>query len=159
MRHAVRIGVILVGAAACSCTSGGGSSDRDAGTPTVEQCERVTADTYVAGIEHTSTDGRVHVKILDALPAPPAAGDNTWTLQITGAPTSTRPIVEARSARRDLETSRSPDVTAKDPAAGVFEVQHLVFGVPGPWEVEVTVGADDGGPPAGVVTFTFCVDS
>lgn len=157
MRHAVTIASLLLGAAAC--TSSSAPSAPDAGTPTVEQCERVTADTYVAGLEHASADGRVHVKILDALPAPPAVGDNTWTIQVTGAPTAAPPHVVARSAARDLETSRSPDVTAGDAGNGVFRVEHLVLGVPGPWQIEVTVGDPDGGAPVGVVTFTFCVSS
>ena len=50
-------------------------------------------DEYVAGLMRAGKNGTVGVKLLDALPAPPAAGANEWEAQLVDA--SNAPLPDA----------------------------------------------------------------
>ena len=49
----------------------------------VEGEPQTPGDTYVAGLEKVGPAG-LKTRLLDALPAPPERGDNTWTLEVLG---------------------------------------------------------------------------
>jgi hypothetical protein len=151
---------------ACGLACGKGSSESatpDGGTPTEEQCSRLGGDVYVDGIEHASADGRLRVKILEAVPAPPGAGDNTWTVQLLdsygAAVTSAVPVVKVTNPSRGLEAPRSPVVTPVDPAKGTYRASPIVLGLTGPWQIDVSLGDHGDGGAASVASFSFCVEN
>lgn len=122
-----------------------------------ELCDRIQSDAYVAGVERASADGSFRVKILDAAPAPPAAGDNTWTVQLLGEVSAGAPRVSAARDGR-IGSAHVPTVTVVDGAPRVFRIGALLLGIPGRWEIALRPSADD---PRGdrVATFAFCVTS
>lgn len=148
--------VLLVG-----CKEDDAPPPRDPGVPTEEACDRTPADVYTAGIDHASTDGRLHVKILDATPAPPIVGDNTWTLQLvdgSGAPLVGKPpSLSVTNPARGLAAPRSPAVTLVDEPKAIYRVEKLFLGVVGVWRIEIGTSADAGA--SEVVHFDFCVTS
>jgi hypothetical protein len=151
-----RLAVLLCAMAGCAQEQAGAPSFDAGAKPPEVLCDRVASDVYTAGIEHASSDGSLHVKILDALPAPPSAGDNTWTVRLTdagGAPLgSATPTVEIVDSARGLSSVRSAVVTPVDAQNGVFRIEKIQLAITGPWDIAVAVGG-------GKAEFKFCVES
>lgn len=180
---------MLVALAASACSSKKSTTTPfDAGTTAPsDECSRTTSEVYYAGIDHASADGKLHVRIVDAVPAPPSGGDNTWTLALydgAGKPIGgvLPHVVASQPGRGGLGPSKLPTVTVLDANAGTVKVEHLDLALTGVWRVDVRVGdPDGGGAPSGggddagqatddagdtdagssveVASFTFCVET
>src|SRR4051812_42529725 len=84
------------GAAAMACAVGCGSpgpSDTGdssqtstSGAGQVSLCDSdPRVQTYALGLESKAQDGTVAVRFVDAQPAPPSKGNNTWTVEVVDA--------------------------------------------------------------------------
>ncbi len=159
---------LLAAALATGCgpaeTTGGAggqsSTSSSTGTPIEAACAkdaRVVA--YAVGVEAKATDGALSVRFMDASPAPPAKGHNTWTVQVLdgkGAPVNGAIIVtKGFMPDHNHGTSTTPLVTPKG-QDGTYEISPLVLFMPGVWEITFKVTAAGG--VAGSPMVTFCVD-
>lgn len=116
------------------------------------------AQVYTVGLSSSSDDGAVTITFVDADPAPPAKGNNTWTVKITDA--DGKPVSDAAIAT----TAYMPDHGHTSPItpkatpladAGTYEVTPVNLFMPGIWEVTLKVTPSGG--EAKDVLFTFCV--
>jgi hypothetical protein len=141
----------LVAAAGCS-----GGDDTTAGNV----CDEMGPyDSYSAGIVKVGEAGLLKVKLTDAVPAPPARGDNTWTVQILDAgdtPMSSGGITAVKPfmPHHGHGTNVTPEIGTMG-ADGSVEVQKIDFMMPGVWTV--TVGAEAMSQSDEAV-FAFCID-
>lgn len=132
--------------------------DSDGPGPVARDCALETrADEYTLGMIRAGD--RVQVAMLDAMPAPPSRGDNTWRVRVqdeSGAAMSGA-IVEVSSFMPDHQHGSSI-VTHVQPteAPGELVLDPVNFFMPGLWEVTLDLQLDDGSEDA--VVFRFCVD-
>ncbi|MBC8072853.1 MAG: FixH family protein [Deltaproteobacteria bacterium] len=134
-----------------------GDMDEEA-VPTERGCATETrADSYALGM--TKQGARVQVAFVDAMPAPPSRGDNTWRLAFTDA---------AGVALEDLAIEVEPympdhmhgssieaQVSASD-VAGEYVIEPVNLFMPGLWQVRLYVELPDGD--SDEVGFDFCID-
>ncbi|HWB81287.1 MAG TPA: FixH family protein [Nannocystaceae bacterium] len=137
----------------------GMADDDDAAMPMDEPrgcATEARADTYVLGMAKQGE--RVQVAFVDALPAPPERGDNTWRVAITqaGAPLSDVEVeVEPYMPDHMHGTSIEAHVTAAD-APGEYVIEPVNMFMPGLWQVQLYMTLPDGSDDQ--VQFDFCVD-
>lgn len=148
---------VAIGAAGCD---DGGSNDEAADDGmTMQGCEAEERDdTYALGLEKSGS--AVRVQFVDAVPAPPDRGDNTWTLRVldvaTGAPMQDMAVaVDPFMPDHMHGTSIPVDVTPMD-EPGVLQLDPVNLFMPGLWEVTIDFTLADGTEDA--VVFRFCVD-
>ncbi len=109
---------------------------------------------YTPNLAASATGAKV--VLVDASPAPPARGTNTWTLKVTDAQGNSIPgaIITAKPFMPDHGhgSSVQPVITANPD--GTFGVTPLYLFMPGLWQVTFTVKtattSDD-------VVFSFCI--
>lgn len=151
--------------ASCAGNNGGsttGDSTTSGGTTaTVEPSACANdprAQVYAVGVESKSQDGSMTIAFMDADPAPPAKGNNMWTVKITNAKG------ESVDGAKIVTTSYMPDHGHTSPIKpqsvpmgdGVYQVSPVNLFMPGVWEVTLTVAAP--GEKDQAVKFTFCID-
>ncbi|MCC7380315.1 MAG: FixH family protein [Deltaproteobacteria bacterium] len=145
--------LLAVSLAAFAC--GGDTTPPPNGAGCVEDAR---ADTYVAGLEKT-TEGGHRVKMLEARPAPPDRGDNTWTFELAdaaGAKVSTA-TVSVRPWMPDHGHGSTPAMFSGAPAGdGRYGVGPVNFFMPGLWELTVKVELQGGAIES--AKFSFCVE-
>lgn len=114
-------------------------------------------DEFVAGIEKTGMSGTLTFKLLEATPAPPARGDNTWVLQLTSA--AAAPVTGAAM----IVTPFMPDHQHGTPTsvviepmteAGKYKLAPINMWMPGLWQT--TIEAQSGSDTDKAV-FAFCI--
>lgn len=113
---------------------------------------------YAVGLSATSKDGAITIAFVDADPAPPAKGNNTWTVKLTdaGGNPVTGAAIETTAYMPDHgHTSPIKPTATEQSDAGTYEVTPVSLFMPGVWEVTLTVTPASG--TATDVTFTFCV--
>jgi YtkA-like len=128
------------------------------GEPVVNDCSVETRDDeYVLGLEHQGSWAKV--ALIDAIPAPPSRGDNTWTVRV---------LDESSTALDDLEVTVDPFMPDHGHGStirchvepgeqpGTYVLSPVNLFMPGLWEVTIDIARDDGMPDA--VMFSFCVD-
>jgi hypothetical protein len=117
--------------------------------------DETRADAYVAGLEKSSS--QINVQLVSD-PAPPAKGDNTWTLTITdlegtpidGLSLDSDPFMPDHGHGTPLQE----EVTA-GANAGEYVLAPINLWMPGYWEVEISAsgdGIDDS------VMYKICID-
>jgi hypothetical protein len=144
---------------ACSSppSAGGGSNTSQIQASVCAGDPRATA--YAVGLSAKATDGALAVTFVDANPAPPAKGENTWTVKIadgsgqpmSGATVTVTPFMPDHGHGSSIVPQVSP--MGSD---GTYEVSLLELFMPGIWQVTFTITPASG--PPGTVVFTFCVD-
>jgi len=116
------------------------------------------AQVYTVGLSSSSEDGAITITFVDADPAPPAKGNNTWTVTITdaaGKPVNGAAIETTAYMPDHGHTSPiKPTATSLD-ANGTYEVTPVNVFMPGIWEV--TLAVTPAGGEASSVKFTFCI--
>lgn len=116
-------------------------------------------DAYVAGLTKAGEMGLMQVSLLDASPAPPQKGDNTWTVQILDDagqpfPAASLDDVVPWMPEHGHGTSVVPAIGDGDGEAR-FEVQQVDFRMAGVWTVTFEVTTTDGVDRA---VFGICID-
>jgi hypothetical protein len=151
--------VTLVALVACGTSSAGGGSGGAGGMMPSVCAADAGAEAYAAGITQASMDGSIKVSFVDAQPAPPSKGANTWTIQVTdahgtpvaGAAISVKPFMPEHGHG----SSATPIVTPKG-ADGTYQVTNIELFMAGLWQITFTVTPASG--PNQAVVFTFCVE-
>lgn len=136
-------------------TGGGGST----GTTSAMGCSGDTrAMKYQAGMVAEAADRKVKISLVEATPAPPARGDNSFTLDVTdggGAAIEGAAIaVKAFMPDHGHGSSVAPSVSA-GAESGRYQVSEVDLFMPGIWEITFTVTPSGG--EADPVKLTFCV--
>jgi hypothetical protein len=152
----------LATATGCSSSdTGGASTTGDTTTTTTVDSPCATdprAQHYAVGLSGASTDGSVKMSFVEASPAPPAEGENYWTLKVTDA--SGAPLTGASFDVKPWMpdhlhgSSIVPEMTPMS-EAGDYHVGILEFFMPGIWQTTFTLEQDAGAPED--VVFTFCI--
>lgn len=118
----------------------------------------VTTDTYVAGLTKAGASGAIGVKLVDATPAPPGPGTNTWKVALVDAKGGVLPAATITKVRPFMPdhghgSSVTPTITpGKD---GTATIDALDFVMPGVWTVTVST---TNGASTDETTFAFCID-
>ena len=161
---------LLAAASAAGCgpaeTTGGAggqsstASSSSTGTPIEAACAKDARVTpYTVGVEAKSSDGALSVHFMDADPAPPTKGYNTWTVQVLdgkGAPVNGATIVTSGfMPDHNHGTSTTPQVTPKG-QDGTYEITPVILFMSGVWKIKFEVTAAGGMADSAEVT--FCVD-
>jgi hypothetical protein len=135
------------------------SASSSTGTPAEAACAKDPRTVpYAVGVEAKATDGALTVHFMDASPAPPAKGNNTWTVQlldgngkpVDGATIVTTPFMPDHGHGSSIK----PQSTAK--GNGTYEIAPVNLFMPGVWQITFTVTVAGGTADSAVVT--FCVD-
>jgi hypothetical protein len=148
------------GAGGASGAGGAAGAGGSSGVGTTSVCDTdPRAQSYAVGLTQAAMDGAMKARFVDAMPAPPSKGANTWTLEITdgkGNPVSGAKIaVKPFMPDHGHGSSITPQVMPMA-AEGTYQVNLLEFFMAGIWQTTLTITPASG--PADVVVFTFCVD-
>jgi hypothetical protein len=140
-----------------ACDSASEDEAADAAGPVARDCAIETrADDYTLGMQRSGE--RLSVAILDATPAPPSRGDNTWRVRVqddAGLPQTATIDVSTFMPDHQHGSSIVAQVEPAD-VPGEFVITPVDFFMPGLWEVTLDLQQEDGFEDA--VVFRFCVD-
>ena len=145
---------LLTSAAACS------SDDPDDPYLTYNCADEDRDDEFVVGIEKAGVGGKLTFKLLEATPAPPTRGDNTWILQltsqgaaapVTGAAMTVTPFMPDHQHGTPITVGIEPM-----PEAGQYKLTPVNLRMPGLWQT--TIEAQNGAEIDRAV-FAFCIAS
>lgn len=150
--------------AACSggdpeTTSTSGTTSSGAGGSAAFCSSDPRADAYVVGLSRASKDGTLKVRFVDANPAPPAKGTNTFVVAIEdeagkpvdGATVTLTPFMPDHGHGSSVTPQVAP---GKDP--GTYQVSNVYLFMPGIWQL--TFDVTPAGQTKRSVVFTFCVE-
>ncbi len=116
-------------------------------------------EAYVAGITKMDAGGKIQVRLVDALPAPPDLGDNKWTVQVLdamGKPRSGSLVTQVRPWMPNHgHGSHTLFDLGKVDADGKLAIDKLGLVMPGVWTVQICV---DGQAKEQAAKFAFCVE-
>lgn len=145
----------------CDLHASAGSCQRahtDANEPVARDCSVDTRDdTYSLGLRHSGVWATV--ELVDAMPAPPSRGDNTWVVRV---------LDEAEAPQADVELTVDPFMPDHGHGStirchvepgdepGTFVLAPVNMFMPGLWEITLDIALD--GQPDDSVVFSFCVD-
>ena len=155
-------GALALLLAACASSNGGGTGGAGGSTSTGGSlCDTdPRAEAYAIGLSAKSMDGKIHVAFVDASPAPPAKGENSWTIEVTDA--DGKPVTGASIALKPFMpdhghgSSITPQIKEDPTAPGQYQVTLIDLFMPGIWQNTFTV--TPASATAENVVFTFCVD-
>ncbi len=146
------LGITMV---ACGDDDHGNHNHADAAA--VSCAQETRADPYVAGMEAMGANG-YKVVLMTSDPAPPAKGDNVWTLQVMA--TGDAPVDGATVGVVPFmpDHGHGTPITATVTGTGSngeYGATPVNLWMPGYWEV--TVNIDDGGT-TDTAVFKVCID-
>jgi hypothetical protein len=147
--------LLAVATAAC-----GGSNPATPDAGASYNCAAETrGDTFVAGLEKLGSAGKVDFKLMTAMPAPPARGDNTWVVQlsaagapVTGATITATPFMPDHRHGTPITVTVTPTATP-----GEYTLTPVNLWMPGLWET--TIEVTPAGQPKDAAVFRFCIAS
>jgi hypothetical protein len=138
---------LLVAGLACAPGEGGHDAGRNASG----------GDVYAPGLRKAGRAGQVEVVLLEATPAPPDVGDNTWRLRVQrsgGAPLEAVTVVVTPFMTIHGHGISPPYYEGAPQAeAGTYEAGPFNLSMPGPWELTVLV--EDGAEIDDEAVFVF----
>lgn len=134
------------------CGKGTQLGDTGSTTTLTASCnDGAPPDTYVAGIERTTTNGFT-VRLADANPAPPDVGLNTFTIEVDGAAGS---MVRLRPWMPLHGHGTVPEWHVATDNGTSWEIADLDLFMAGLWELRFTVDSEDQDTGA---LFRFCLE-
>jgi hypothetical protein len=147
-------------AALVALSAGCDGGETNGQEPPASICANETRDdAYAAGMEKQGAEGKLRVRLVEGDPAPPAKGENTWTIQVldaAGAPVSGATLtVTPRMPDHGHGSGVVPSVMDLG-TDGEYEISAIDLAMAGLWEVTilVTTGAGE----SDTVKFAFCVE-
>jgi len=148
--HLVAAAALLAG-----CSGGGGDDDQ------TYRCDTETrAVVYAPGMVATGNDAVYEIELVEATPAPPDKGDNSWLIEVrdatTTTPTSAVDLVVTPFMPDHGHGSPITPVVTPGAGDGRFQIDSLNLWMPGLWEVRIDV--TDGDTATDLVVFPFCVE-
>lgn len=155
MRSSLVLGLALIGTAC-------GTNEGDDGGGEVD-CATVTGtDTFFKGLPKTGRDGLLAYKLMSAMPAPPARGDNSWVVQINtmssgvvgtpldGADITVTPFMPSHQHGSPIKVEVTP---MGDP--GMYTLEPVNLWMPGVWETTITATS---GTTTDSAIYKFCIE-
>jgi hypothetical protein len=150
MKSSILLFAALFTALSCGSENDGGGSGGGGGDG---KC--AGALEYHAGIQKAGLEGHYTIAILQASPAPPHIGDNTWTVRVTdasGAPVDGATLILGTwMPAHEHPGGRGTTVTPK--GDGTYELAPVNFNMDELWETTITVEASE----TDSVMFPFCI--
>lgn len=155
---------LLVSAFGCGSSTpagSGGSSSSGTTTTTSSACATdAGVHEYAVGLAGESATGELTVTFLDADPAPPAKGDNTFLIKVTDG--QGQPVVGATIVTQGYMPAHGHPLSIKPATTpkgsdGTYEITPVTLFMPGVWEVTFEITPVMGA--AGSVKFSFCADN
>jgi hypothetical protein len=142
------------------CVVSACSGDDGTGNDPEVNCDLETrAEPLVIGQPKMGAKGVLELQFVDAMPSPPARGDNTWTIQIntkaSAAPLENADLLVTPFMPDHGHTSPLEVGITTMPTAGQYELDPVNLWMPGLWEttIEILNGAET----VDSVVFKFCV--
>lgn len=118
-------------------------------------------DTYTAKLAKPGESGVLDFELTESDPAPPAKGQNTWTLTIKDADGNAMTgtlAVDLFMPDHGHGTS-VPPVVSFDDASGSYTVKPVYLFMPGVWRITLEYYADPADKkPLDQVAFFFCIE-
>jgi hypothetical protein len=151
MQHSNRSIVVVAAVLFAAC--GGSSSPADAGDVNCSNDSRVS--TYMANMTVNSKNAGIKVSLVSS-PAPPAKGNNVWTLHVTNASgTAMSGLSLGYGTIMPDHGHGSPISSPKitDKGGGDYDVNPVDLFMPGVWHVWFY----NSSTPADTADFFFCV--
>ena len=140
-------------AAATPASSGAG------GSPPSICSNDPRGEPYHPGLSGTATDGAMIVRFVDANPAPPTRGNNTFTIVVTdkGGNAIDGAAIQTGTWMPDHGHGSSIDPTSRaDGKPGEYVINPVNLFMPGIWQITFNVTEKD--KTTDSVMFTFCID-
>jgi hypothetical protein len=140
---AVALGAMVLAGCSGSGTSTG-TSPGSGGQPISGVCAKETRATkYSAGMTE-KTSSNISVSIEDAAPAPPAVGNNDWTLSVKDASGNPMPgaALTVYPFMVDHGHTGGRKTIVTDNGDGTYHCTPVNFNMEGYWEITVTVAKD-----------------
>ncbi len=116
-------------------------------TPSESPSSVETPDTYFSGVKKVTDQGLFLVELVRSTPPPKFTGDYTWEVTVEDAACVTLDSVqvEAEPTMPQHGHGTTPEFTeATLDTAKIFTLSEMNLFMPGIWQVEITVTADDG---------------
>jgi hypothetical protein len=139
---------------AAACSDGGHGDDGESYNCAAEDRD----DEFVVGIEKAGMAGKLTFKLLEATPAPPARGDNTWVLQLSSAatPVTGAAMIVTPFMPDHQHGTPTPVVIEPMTEPGKYKLSPVNMWMPGLWQttIEAQVGTD-----TDKAVFAFCIPS
>jgi hypothetical protein len=150
---------LLLGLGLFGAACAGDSGDDD---PPVD-CSKVTGtDTYFAGLPKAGRDAKLDYKLMSAMPAPPARGDNTWVVQITtmasgavGTPLDDADVTVTPFMPAHQHGSPIPVEVTPTGEPGTYTLEPVNLWMPGVWETTITAAS---GTTTDSAIYKFCIE-
>ena len=142
--------------AACSSDGHGHGDDGES----YNCAEEDRDDEFVVGLEKAGQNGKLTFKLLEATPAPPSRGDNTWILQltsqgaaapVTGAAMVVTPFMPDHNHGTPIQVTIEPM-----PTDGQYKLTPVNLWMPGLWRTTIEAQA---GQDVDKAVFAFCIPS
>jgi hypothetical protein len=152
---AAALALALVTAAGCS-SDGSEGDPADGGTSAKISCEGDPRSTeYVANV--TRHGAAMEFTLMNAEPAPPAQGMNSWTVRVAqnGQPVKGLKL-EVTPFMPDHAHGSAAVPAVTDNGDGTFAISNLYLVMPGLWETTLTATVE-GTSVTDRAVFTFCV--
>jgi len=120
------------------------------------------ADVWQIPLVKKGEQTAMQFSLVDAMPAPPIRGDNTWTLQINqmaggvvGAPMTGASLIATPYMPDHMHgTPKVVNITAM-PTAGQYQLSPVNMWMPGLWQT--TINASAAGGPSDTVVYSICI--
>ncbi|HEY1547476.1 MAG TPA: FixH family protein [Kofleriaceae bacterium] len=140
------------------------SSGPDAYALTYDCADDPRSETYTVGFEKMGVNGLIDVKLQSASPAPPARGNNTWTIELSsmsngvvGAPMDGMSADIAVTPYMPDHGHGTPilvEVAPVDGQPGTYSLDPLNLWMPGMWQNTIAVNL---GSASDKVVYDFCL--
>ena len=118
-------------------------------------------DTYAANLFRSGLNGQLSFTLVSVVPAPPAKGQNTFTVEVqdaAGTPIEGDLTVDLLMPDHGHGTSVVPEITF-DAATNLYTLKPVYLFMSGVWRIRLNV-YDDANDPSGLVDsadFYFCI--
>jgi hypothetical protein len=157
MMSSLRILIVAL-CAAWTTAARGSTAVLDAGTGLIGCQGDVRVTPWAPKVSVVSKKGGLHFTLVEASPAPPARGDNHWTLRVTDASGAVKPHLALSVEPFMPDHGHGTGVKARVSAQpdGTYAVGPLNLFMPGVWRVTVFVSMNAGRPDDEAVFF-FCI--
>ncbi len=159
MRSKTMRALLLVPVVAACHTS---MSNVDADNGTYNCAAETRADVWQIPLVKNGEQNALQFSLVDATPAPPARGDNTWTLQINqmangvvGAPMSNATLTATPYMPDHMHGTPKVVAITPMPTAGQYQLSPVNMWMPGLWQTTITASATGG--PADTVVYSICI--
>lgn len=116
------------------------------------------ADDFVIGLTKQGTEGVLEIEIVAASPAPPARGDNDWSVLVRAiadsAPADGAEIVVTPFMPKHQHGTGVDTVVTPMSTLGQYELSPVNLWMPGLWEVAIDVESEVGDDS---IVFKVCI--